>query len=491
MTYRITIDDKKCLHIDDVLVCDEELLSDYQEKIGSVHHEVVEMADFFNLLSSGICGAKTIARFESEEGKYSIDWLEVLPSGSVMHRDVIEVCGERDAFDNEMSRCLTAYNSFFRHFTQKKVYSAYAKSANEDEIFKKIWDILVEHGYEYVESDAKTAVEMYEYLQSHKEEFMACPIKKDSYTTYKVGVARFLLVLMAIVATISVVVTIPAGSLLFIIQFVWSCLLVGLTFSRQIRLEAFIKTGSLSVLSTSLAKTMDRSLLKTCEDFTNNKVNVVSLAKEAIKICKNNSGLNYDADEFYRLMEAYSKEYSEKFDGYSSSIDKYEYVRRLLAKEKKMFATNKNYLMLTSTPIIGFGHFYEILECLGWSKEIVKGDAFLYEIRSTITTIMENAYAGCECELIDLIEIAVDYARQVGIGKESLSEEETIRVRDLTARANDVFDTICKRIAYAQALEETIAAHIKTDTIGVEQTLQTSQEKRIAFTPNKKKTLGN
>ena len=483
MNYRITIDEEgRFITIQGVLEVEEELFEGYGEKVVSVRDTTMEIAFFFEKLKKAVLSMRTIAKLEKNDGKYFIEWLEQKKEGSVLHRDTLEVSSSDRKFTENMDKILRSYKRV-EGVSRRRVFRNYAKSAGDDDVFKKCWNALKKYGevISVDDVDKKKATEMYAYLQKHEGDFVACPVRMTSMTRTKKSAGRSLIGLMMMIAAAILVLSFTSVPLWYgLFSSVWAVYLVADCTKKQVKKEKEFKIGVIKKFVRNLEGKIDYDYFKSLSIGKTKKTKgFVTLVKKVIKTLQGHFG-DIDIEGLRNLGKEYSREYMEQLGSDNEELAIDEYVMRLLDYEIETYAHSNRCGAMSASPSVGFDHLYEVLECIGWEKEVVLTDEFIKYVRSSMRTVIENPYEGCEVELLSFVEIAVGYAKTVGVGKIVSTEEEKLTVEEFRKDVDSIFDDVCRKIT------ETKNSHEKKQTEIVSVPALTEPEivagKRMKFT---------
>lgn len=475
------------LVISDVQFAEEKLAEGYNERKGTQVFIEMPITEFLGRLAMGIMSRQSIAKFEvNREGRCEIEWLERTESNAILHRDVIELTFD-DGLVNELS-FLTAMFHIFREKSRKNVLSKLLKNENREDIFLQCWDALVnfKDGHSLDKYDEKDITRMYHYIREHLHYFDFCPVVPNTKLSNVRKSNMFIKVAMVFLS-LGFIRAILLGDFIRIVSIIIFGIMAKDIYRGNKNREKQLTMETVTSIKDTFEREIDVAYLKELEmekSHEAKKSGLIDFIERDLSFLASHPEYNFDSEE----MSALAQEYS--YDYWASPItdsEKADYIESFLMLEAEMYRRNPYVGMMSGTPHIGFEYFYEVFEYLGWSKEEVREDDFIREVRSVMRTVIENPYEGCEVELVTLISLATDYARMVGLGSANSDDDGTKSlVADVNKILDNIFEVISQKIVAAKNLEKQAEAVFEQEK-SVEQKggslAQDTSVKKIDFKP--------
>lgn len=487
MYYRITRLDRypNKLVVQDVIESKEKLMANFNEKVGTVVFKEFEEKDFLAKVKKAINGCKSIVAMDCNGSEYHIEWVESSGDDLLWHDDILDF-GDDQALLNKMNRLLKRYRLVDTE-TRKKVIKKYVANTKEDSIFKRSWDALLEYNKtgQFPPMDKKDITEMFKYIKDHKDYFTNCPLKWPTDISKAYMAAYHSIPLFMILAALGVVLSFLSGWPIFLLPSGYATYSAIQDFRESKKMEHYVRLSIVMDYLEAMENEIDPDYLDSLnmQNSPESKVSFVDFIERDLNFLRNHPEYEFAEEVVYGLGVEYSvtrwRELGSPYEG----EDKEDFIKLLLEVEYDMYKSNTRKGKYNREPNVGFDYLYEILEYLGWSKEQVRSDPFVYGVRSSMRTVIENPYEGCEAELIKMIDLTVSYLSMNGVGTVPTSQEERAIYEDAKKTLDEIFDEVCRKINEANQIESKIREIEKREEKGDGTKTPKSSAKKIEFKP--------
>ncbi len=440
----------KTVTVVDVVIPNQKMMKGYERREGGTYCTTLTEKNFLTMVFSGILNCDAIAKFEKSRDVYTIEWLERSSGSMQMHRDELEI--EDDDLRGRVDRILSLYKKI-DFSSRNAVLKRFSKCSNREDIFIQSWDTLIHYfkNGELPSMDVEKATKIYSYMKDNPENFLNCPVLSDKIKIiffFQKFMCAYFLVIFIMMALFFGSPIISGASIL--LSFAYYKFFKILQKNERICIQSVL-TKCLG----ELEKDIDYNLLESLT--MNNDIDSISLVdfiEKDMDYANDHPEYNFDIESLRHLGESYSIAILD--EGKMDTSTKFDYVLNLLELECEMYKCNPRKGEMVRSSEVGFDHLYELFEFIGFSKAIVQSDDFIRQVRSSMRTIIENPYGGCEVEILSMIALAVNYVQIFGIGdsfSEDGLEEEKLH---FTKKLDELFDTGSRKILAARKLEEEI-----------------------------------
>lgn len=443
----------KTVTVVDVVIPNQKMMKGYERREGGTYCTTLTEKNFLTMVFSGILNCDAIAKFEKSRDVYSIEWLERSSGSMQMHRDELEI--EDDDLRGRVDRILSLYKKI-DFSSRNAVLKRFSKCSNREDIFIQSWDTLLHYfkNGELPSMDVEKKTRIYAYMKDNSLDFLNCPVLSNK-NKYKFFLKRFMcFYLLAIFIPTAFLfgssIILSSAAVLLVVNAVYRF------FNIFLKEEKKCIQSVLTKCLGELEKDIDYNLLESLT--MNNDIDSISLVdfiEKDMDFVNDHPEYNFDIERFRHLGESYSIAILD--EGQMDTSTKFDYVLNLLELECEMYKCNPRKGEMVRSSEVGFDHLYELFEFIGFSKEAVRSDDFLSQVRSSMRTIIENPYGGCEVDILSMIALAVNYVQIFGIGdsfSEDGLEEEKLH---FTKKLDELFDTGSRKILAAKKLEEQIS----------------------------------
>lgn len=443
----------KTVTVVDVVIPRQKMMKGYERREGGTYCTTLTEKDFLTKFFSGVLNCDAIAKFEKSCDVYSIEWLERSSNGMQMHRDELEI--EDDDLRASIDRILRMYKKVDLS-SRNAILKRFSKSSNREDIFNQCWDTLLYYfkNGDFPSMDEEKKTRIYAYTKDNSLDFLNCPVlsNKNKYEFFlKKFMCFYLLAIFILTAFLfGSSIILSSVAVLLMANAIYRFFKIFLKEERKCIQSVLTKCLD------ELEKDIDYNLLESLA--MNNDIDSISLVdfiEKDMDYANDHPEYNFDIESLRHLGESYSIAILD--EGKMDTSTKFDYVLNLLELECEMYKCNPRKGEMVRSSEVGFDHLYELFEFIGFSKAIVQSDDFIRQVRSSMRTIIENPYGGCEVEILSMIALAVNYVQIFGIGdsfSEDGLEEEKLH---FTKKLDELFDTGSRKILAAKKLEEQIS----------------------------------
>ncbi len=460
----------KTVTVVDVVIPRQKMMKGYERREGGNYSTTLPEKKFLANFVDGILNCSAIAKFEKNRDVYTIEWLEKTSGSMQMHRDELEI--EDGNLRSSIDRILRMYKKIDLS-SRNAILKRFSKSSNREDIFNQCWDTLLYYfkngNFPSMDEEKKTRI--YAYMKDNSEDFLNCPVLSNK-NKYKFFLKRFMcFYLLAIFIPTAFLfgssIILSSAAVLLVVNAVYRF------FNIFLKEEKKCIQSVLTKCLDELEKDIDYNLLESLT--MNNDIDSISLVdfiEKDMDYANDHPEYNFDIESLRHLGESYSIAILD--EGKMDTSTKFDYALNLLEIECEMYKCNPRKGEMVRSSEVGFDHLYELFEFIGFSKAIVQSDDIIRQVRSSMRTIIENPYGGCEVEILSMIALAVNYVQLFGIGDSFLEDELVEEKEHFVKKLDEIFDMGCRQILAARKLEEEITRVEQTQEECVE-ALQVAQ----------------
>ena len=398
----------KTVTVVDVVIPRQKMMKGYERREGGNYSTTLPEKKFLANFVDGILNCSAIAKFEKYRDVYTIEWLEKSSGCMQMHRDELEI--EDDDLRASIDRILRMYKKVDLS-SRNAILKRFSKSSNREDIFNQCWDTLLYYfkNGDFPSMDEEKKTRIYAYMKDNSLDFLNCPVLSNK-NKYEFFLKKFMCFYL-------LAIFIPTA-FLFGSSIILSCVSILLVANAIYRFfKIFLKEERRCIQSVltkcldELEKDIDYNLLESLTISNDiDSTSLVDFIEKDMDCANDHPEYNFDIESLRHLGESYSIAILD--EGKMDTSTKFDYVLNLLELECEMYKCNPRKGEMVRSSEVGFDHLYELFEFIGFSKAIVQSDDFIRQVRSSMRTIIENPYGGCEVEILSMIALAVNYVQQ-------------------------------------------------------------------------------
>lgn len=465
--------DENTIILEDVIGTDETLIHGYDKKIGSKVRVEMREGSFLKELILAFLKFNSIASIEKvNERSFKVEWLGVGATDARMYEDTLEFCN-LEGLVKWMNRIVSFYRVFGK-FIRPGVFKRYANNCGNKKKFKKYWGFLKEFlktGKLDEKMDKREVTECFKYMDEHREDFKSVPYFRRTVTTvFCVCLLGLLIVTFGKASYFLVLSKLYFSNFLFVGGA--SFCIFGLVFGYFNHFhEEERKTYELFL--SKLEKRVDRDYLCSLDKTEQKRqIDYVTLLRKSMHLVDRDMDTRSNEDVFYSLASDYSQARFLELGEERSEVNLYEYLNTLMDELIHMFAGNRRYGMMGTSPSIGVEYMCDVIACLGYSKDEILGNKFLTRIYELTCEIFGNPYEGCELEMLELIKVAIKYLREGFLNRGEMEDSG-----EGVERLSTEVQYISKAIDYKREIARRLDAMSEEES-RIEETKEHSNEDR-------------